>query len=402
MLFFQNQVKSIAIIILLISFLYADEVVLKNKKIHVGKIISKTNKVIIIKNQAGLIITIDRRNIKRILKRKTPQQEFRERYKSIDKNDQQELKKLAQWASKHKYLSSEYSSVMTRIKTLKYKAAKEIFNNKYHQIDPTNEQQLKELVRWTRKQDNLPKEYKKILFKFNQLQFKNLETTAGKNVEKLYELYAWKKRRNYSGASKEEILSKVLAIDPEHTMARYSLNQRKYNGKWLPEYEVKELKKRDFSVKMREKGFIFYKNEWMKADEIDFIAEVDALKNKLSIEEEKNTQLQTEKIDLSDKISKQESTIQQLSLQVENKNQEHQKQINNIQQEKQDLQNSLVSIEEEKNTLLNNLQRDISNIETQIKKIKKEILNLEISQSIKNRINRIISKTLKDLKRLPK
>lgn len=88
---------------------------------------------------------------------------------------------------------------------------------------------------------------------------KELEVRTQKASEPkdYYELALWARDRGLKGRS-DELLAKVLSLDPEHEAARKSLGYEKFQGQWLRGDEL-----------MVARGFIKHRGKWLQKDTVE-------------------------------------------------------------------------------------------------------------------------------------
>ncbi|MCB9914496.1 MAG: hypothetical protein H6828_05030 [Planctomycetes bacterium] len=105
----------------------------------------------------------------------------------------------------------------------------------------------------------------------HKAEYEAKKKAAGKDVEKLWELYLW---CDAFGMEKEgrTTLRAILKEDPDHRGANEGLGYLEYDGKWfktqkkLDEYKADEAKRR-----AEEEGLVEYKGEWVKAEDVPFL-----------------------------------------------------------------------------------------------------------------------------------
>lgn len=74
-----------------------------------------------------------------------------------------------------------------------------------------------------------------------------------------FELALWARDRGLKGRS-DELLAKVITLDPDHEAARKSLGYEKFDGQWLKGDEL-----------MVARGFIRHQGKWLKKDTVEQI-----------------------------------------------------------------------------------------------------------------------------------
>lgn len=86
---------------------------------------------------------------------------------------------------------------------------------------------------------------------------------AGTDVAKLLEL-----AKGFSTASKDDAAKKtykkIVELDPNHEEARKALRHHNYDGKWFESYAELSKYRREEAAKMKEKGLVRWKDQWVK------------------------------------------------------------------------------------------------------------------------------------------
>lgn len=88
----------------------------------------------------------------------------------------------------------------------------------------------------------------------------------GDDVDALMSLYAWAKGENLKTQS-TGVLRDILKIDPDNEAARKLLGYVNVDGEWVTEKEAEKLAADAEAKKMRAKGLVEYKGEWMTPEE---------------------------------------------------------------------------------------------------------------------------------------
>ena len=93
---------------------------------------------------------------------------------------------------------------------------------------------------------------------------------CGKDVPKLLELAA-----SYVGgpmqASSEKVYRKVIEIDPKNEVAHKALRHQFYDGKWFESFAELAKFKREETAKMKAKGLVRYKDQWVPEADAPFM-----------------------------------------------------------------------------------------------------------------------------------
>jgi len=92
---------------------------------------------------------------------------------------------------------------------------------------------------------------------------------AGTDVAKLLEL-----AKSFSSASKDDAAKKtykkIIEVDPNHAEARKALRHHSYDGKWFESYAELSKYRREETAKMKDKGLVRYKDEWIPEADLPY------------------------------------------------------------------------------------------------------------------------------------
>ena len=301
----------LVVFILAINCLKADDVYLKSGRVLQGKAIKRGNKIEV-KMGAGSVF-IKKTDILKIVSKEAPHEIFNKKYAAVDKNNPEALMDLAKWCKKN--LSYEYERIHREAKKARMK-----------QIIAANYQE------------------------FNQMVFQ-----AGKNPDELYKVATWASQKYLPENTREDLLKRIIGLDPEHAGARGDLGQVKYQGRWMSAAEAKKLEARDFAVGMRAKGYIFLQGEWVKPEEAKIKEYIETLKQNIS------------------KAEKERDEAKKALQDEERKNQEKQRSIDDLKWQLKRSENEL----ESKRRKLNSAEDEIQDLQEEIRTLRKRIRNLE-------------------------
>lgn len=101
---------------------------------------------------------------------------------------------------------------------------------------------------------------------------KRLEA-AGKDVEKLWELYIWCHDTSRDREARS-VLRRIVRYDENHTRAREKLGHIFHDGQWFTsERKLEAYKKEEAERKAKEAGLVEYEGDWVEPEDIPFLEE---------------------------------------------------------------------------------------------------------------------------------
>jgi len=94
---------------------------------------------------------------------------------------------------------------------------------------------------------------------------------AGKDVEKLWELYLWCESSERNKEARKVAL-KVIREEPDHEEARAALGHQYFDGQWFKtQKKLDAYKKKEEKRIAKEKGLVRYKDEWVPKEDVEFL-----------------------------------------------------------------------------------------------------------------------------------
>lgn len=97
-------------------------------------------------------------------------------------------------------------------------------------------------------------------------EFKRRKTEAGKDAQKLFDLYLWCKQKDQD-KNATTILREIIKVDPDHENARKLLGYVKHDGKWVTEKELEKIKVEEDRKEKEKAGLVEYKGQWVTKEE---------------------------------------------------------------------------------------------------------------------------------------
>ncbi len=102
-------------------------------------------------------------------------------------------------------------------------------------------------------------------------EYKRRRDEAGKDIDKLWELYEW---CDAFGLSKEgrSCLRAILKVDKEHVAANEGLGHIRYDGKWFKSQKKLDAYKKKEELRIaEEKGLVKHEGEWVPAEDLPYL-----------------------------------------------------------------------------------------------------------------------------------
>lgn len=93
---------------------------------------------------------------------------------------------------------------------------------------------------------------------------------AGNDVAKLLEL-ASSCAKGGKDADAKKVYRKIVELEPEHELARKALGHQSYDKRWFESFAEMAKYKRDEAARMKLKGLVRWKEEWVPEAEVPFL-----------------------------------------------------------------------------------------------------------------------------------
>ncbi|GAB4135950.1 MAG: hypothetical protein Fur0037_00060 [Planctomycetota bacterium] len=98
-------------------------------------------------------------------------------------------------------------------------------------------------------------------------ELRKMEAAAKRDPDALFKAGKWAQDKGLTMDARR-IFKAVLKIDPNHEGANTALGNRLYEGKWLPEKEVEELRKKAMRAEYQAKGWVEVDGVFVPPDEV--------------------------------------------------------------------------------------------------------------------------------------
>ncbi|MDP6519151.1 MAG: hypothetical protein QF411_04575 [Planctomycetota bacterium] len=102
-------------------------------------------------------------------------------------------------------------------------------------------------------------------------EYERRKEAAGKDVDKLWELYLWCEARSLAKEAKST-LWRIVRADDEHKQAHELLGHTFYDGKWFTsEKKLAKYKRVEGERRAKEEGLVKWKDEWVRPEDVAFL-----------------------------------------------------------------------------------------------------------------------------------
>ncbi|HJO27703.1 MAG TPA: hypothetical protein QF730_10700 [Planctomycetota bacterium] len=102
-------------------------------------------------------------------------------------------------------------------------------------------------------------------------EYEERKAAAGKDVDKLWELYLWCEARSLAKEAKST-LWRIVRADDEHRQAHELLGHQYYDGRWFTsEKKLSKYKRVEGERRAKEEGLVKWKDEWVKPEDVEFL-----------------------------------------------------------------------------------------------------------------------------------